>query len=308
MHQFKPTDHLRHPAGADGRMRDSLFWQTVIPEERLCFQTYLYLTAAGNVGLNIALWGGTEEEKFKAYEFVQAEVPATMDLDNFTFDGFSLKKVAFGGPAKVSFHGAKIKTEFEFTGLHDPFSYHSNSDGLPNWMAADRYEQSGRIKGFIEAGGRRIELDRMGHRDHSWGIRSWGMPQHWKWFCAYTPDGSIALNGWFWIARGEYGCAGYVRKDGELSAISHMRPKAGYDPDMSQRRMTVDIHDVAGRVTHLEFERFGNLRLPSGDKLGTIIQEAGCFATIDGQDGSGQFETHWQQAYIDHLKDAGLTA
>ncbi|MES2492830.1 MAG: hypothetical protein V4579_06045 [Pseudomonadota bacterium] len=308
MHQFKPTDHLRHPAGTDGRMRDSLFWQTVIPEERLCFQTYLYLTAAGNVGLNIALWGGTEEEKFKTYEFVQAEVPETMDLDNFSFDGFSLNKVAFGGPAKVTFAGSKIRTEFEFTGLHEPFSYHDNPDGLPNWMAADRYEQSGRIKGFIEAGGRRIELDRMGHRDHSWGIRSWGMPQHWKWFCAYTPDGSITLNGWFWVARGEYGCAGYVVKDGELSAIAHMRPKAGYDPDMSQRRMEVDIHDVAGRVTRLEFERFGNLRLPSGDKLGTIIQEAGCFATIDGHEGSGQFETHWQQSYIDHLKDAGLTA
>jgi len=308
MHQFQPTDHLRHPAGPDGRMRDSLFWQTVIPEERLCFQTYLYLTAAGNVGLNIALWGGTEDEKFKAYEFVQAEVPATMDLDDFSFPGFTLNKVAFGGPAKVSFHGAKIRTEFEFTGLHEPFSYHNNPDGLPSWMAADRYEQSGRIKGFIEAGGRRIELDRMGHRDHSWGLRSWGMPQHWKWFCAYTPDGSIMLNGWFWIARGEYGCAGYVVKDGELSAIAHMRPKAGYDPDMSQRRMEVDIHDVAGRVTRLEFERFGNLRLPSGDKLGTIIQEAGCFATIDGREGSGQFETHWQQSYIDHLKDAGLTA
>lgn len=307
MHQFKPTDHLRHPAGADGRMRDSLFWQTVIPEEKLCFQTYLYLTGEGKAGMNIALWGGDGADRFRAAEFVQGEVPADMDLDNFSFEGFKLGKVEFGGPATVSFTGKKLKVEFVFTGLHAPFSYHDNPDGLPNWMATDRYEQSGRIKGFIEAGDRRIELDRMGHRDHSWGIRSWGMPQHWKWFCAYTPDGSIALNGWFWIARGEYGCAGYVMKDGELSAISHMRPTAQYDPDMSQRRMKVAIHDVAGRVTDLEFERFGNLRLPSNDKLGTIIQEAGCFAKIDGKDGSGQFETHWQQAYIDHLAEAGLT-
>jgi hypothetical protein len=306
MHAFKPTDHLRHPPGPDGRMRDSLFWQTVIAEERLCFQTYLFLTAEGKAGLNIALWGG-EDEKYRCAEFQQGEVPATMDLDDFAFEGFKLGKVAFGGPAKVSFSGRKLKAEFEFTGLHDPFSYRSNPDGLPSWMAADRYEQSGRIKGWIETPDRRIELDRIGHRDHSWGLRSWGMPQHWKWFCAYTPDGAITLNGWFWIARGEYGCAGYVVKEGERSAITHMRPKAGYDADMSQRRMTADIHDAAGRVTHLEFERFGYLRMPSNDKLGTVIQEAGCFAVIDGHQGSGQFETHWQQAYIDHLAESGLT-
>ena len=306
MHAFKPTDHLRHPPGPDGRMRDSLFWQTVIAEERLCFQTYLFLTAEGKAGLNIALWGG-EDEKFRCAEFQQGEIPATMDLDDFAFEGFRLNKVAFGGPAKVAFSGKRLKAEFEFTGLHEPFSYHSNPDGLPSWMAADRYEQSGRIKGWIETPDRRIELDRIGHRDHSWGLRKWGMPQHWKWFCAYTPDGSITLNGWFWIARGEYGCAGYVVKDGELAAITHMRPTADYDPDMSQRRMTVDMHDAAGRTTHLEFERFGNLRMPSNDKLGTVIQEAGCFAVIDGQQGSGQFETHWQQAYIDHLAESGLT-
>ena len=104
MHAFKPTDHLRHPPGPDGRMRDSLFWQTVIAEERLCFQTYLFLTAEGKAGLNIALWGG-EDEKFRCAEFQQGEIPATMDLDDFAFEGFRLNKVAFGGPAKVAFSG-----------------------------------------------------------------------------------------------------------------------------------------------------------------------------------------------------------
>ena len=122
MHAFKPTDHLRHPPGPDGRMRDSLFWQTVIAEERLCFQTYLFLTAEGKAGLNIALWGG-EDEKYRCAEFQQGEVPATMDFDDFAFEGFKLGKVAFGGPAKVSFSGRKLKAEFEFTGLHDPSSH-----------------------------------------------------------------------------------------------------------------------------------------------------------------------------------------
>ena len=61
--------------------------------------------------------------------------------------------------------------------------------------------------------GRRIEWDRMGHRDHSWGVRDWGVPQHWKWFVAYTESGR-AVNGWIWIAKGEWGFAGYTVRDG----------------------------------------------------------------------------------------------
>lgn len=306
MSHFAADDHLRHAPDATGRMRDSLFWQSVIGEESLCFQAYLYLTAAGTAGFNVALWGG-KDEGFRAVDFVQDNIAATMDLDDFRFAGLHLRSSGVGEPVQIDYAGKRVQFSLSFSGLHPPFSYHANPDGLPSWFAMNRYEQTGRITGHIEARGRRIEIDRIGHRDHSWGNRDWGMPQHWKWFVAYTADGSIMLNGWFWIARGEYGCAGYVVRDGKLAAIAHMRPHATYDPDMSQRSLSVEIHDVDRRITPLEMQRFGILKLPSNDKLGTVIQEAGCHAQIAGIAGSGQFETHWQQGYIDHLAEAGLT-
>ncbi|BBZ74822.1 hypothetical protein MANY_01590 [Mycolicibacterium anyangense] len=63
-------------------------------------------------------------------------------------------------------------------------------------------EQTGRLRGHITVGSRRVELDGLGHRDHSWGVRDWAVPQHWKWFVVYTPAG-FAVNGWIWIAKGE---------------------------------------------------------------------------------------------------------
>ena len=76
---------------------------------------------------------------------------------------------------------------------------------------------------------------------------------------------------------------------------------------MGQTRLEARISDVAGGVTELTMERFGIIRLPTGDPLGTVIHEAACTVQIDGIAGAGQFETHWQSAYIDHLAATGST-
>lgn len=305
MVDFHKTDHLRHAPDHTGRMRDSLFWQTTSREHRYGFQAYLYLTAAGQAGFNVVLWG--EEQKPIAADFIEGNIPADMDLDALSLAGLRLSKKGFGEPIQLDYESSRIRASFTFTGLHAPFSYHDNPDGLPAWFALNRYEQSGRIKGFIEAKGRRIELDQMGHRDHSWGNRNWGMPQHWKWFVAYTADGSRMMNGWIWIARGSWGCAGYVVRNGQLAPIRSIRQSADYDPDMSQRRLRAEIVDVAGDSCVVELERFGIVKLPSNDKLGTIIQEAACTANIDGMAAAGQYETHWQKSYIDHLVETDAT-
>jgi hypothetical protein len=305
MTHFEPHDYLRHHADASGRMRDSLFWETIIPEEKLGFQAYLYLTASGKAGFNVCIWGGDEKT---TVDRIEGQIPDTMNLDAFALDGLTLTQSGIGERDLLTYESDRIKLAFDFTGKHEPFSYRANPDGLPAWMAVNRYEQTGWIKGFVEVRGRRITLDRIGHRDHSWGNRNWGMPQHWKWFVAYTPDGGKMLNGWIWIARGEWGFGGYVVQGGVPVAISHIKHHATFDPDMSQRHLDAEIHDVGGGVTHLTLDSYGIVKLPAQDKLGTIIQEAACTATIDGVAGAGQFETHWQQSYLDHLIETKSTA
>lgn len=302
---FTETDHLRHRPDSTGRMRDSLFWQATLAEERLAFQAYLYLTHAGKAGFNVVVWG--EDAKPLVREFAEGTIPDDMDLDDFSFAGLKLRKTGFGEPARVEYESERVKLQFTFTGDHPPFSYRANPDGLPAWMAMNRYEQTGHITGQIEAKGRTIRLDGMGHRDHSWGNRNWGVPQHWKWFCAYTPDGARMVNGWIWIARGEWGYAGYVVRDGQQVAIATIRQHATYREDMSQQSLRAEITDVDGGTCLVELERFGLVKLPGNDKTGTIIMEAGCTGQIDGRTAAGQFETQWQQAYLDALIETGAT-
>jgi hypothetical protein len=294
-----PKDDLRHRAEAGQRMRDSLFWEMIMPDEQIGFQAYLYLTGAGKAGFNVCVWGA--EEKPLVLDLVQGAVADDADLGNFSFEGLRLTQPDPHHSALLRYESKKVKLELSYTALHDPFSYRQNPDGIPPWFAINRIEQTGWIKGFLEFGGRRIEWDRIGHRDHSWGVRNWGAPQHWKWFVAYTRDGRRIVNGWIWIARGEWGFGGYVVCDGELLAISHIKHHAEYDADMSQRRLNAEIFDVRGGSFNLTLERFGLVKLPTNDKLGTIIMEAACTATIDGFDGAGQFETHWSTSYLDHL-------
>jgi hypothetical protein len=172
------------------------------------------------------------------------------------------------------------------------------------WFADNRFEQAGRVRGVLEVAGRRIEFDRTAHRDHSWGTRDWGHPQHWKWLLAHTPSGR-ALNAFIWIAQGEWGFNGYVLRDGAPVAIARIDHHAEYDDGMDQTRLEAEIVDVEGQTTALTLESFGVVRMPHDDPFGTVIIEAACRATIDGEAGGGQFETHWPLRYIDHL--AGKT-
>lgn len=300
---FGPEDDLRHRPTLGARMRDSLFWELVMPEEELGVQVYLYLTDRGRTGYNVSVWGPGPEPV--ALVLDSGTVDDAMDLDDFTFGGLSLTQPELLRTAKVRFRSDTVNLDFEFEALHDAFSYRSNPDGLPSWFAVNRFEQTGHVIGFIEAGGRRIPWDHTGHRDHSWGTRNWGVPHHWKWFVAYTPSGRV-VNGWIWIARGEWGFAGYVLRGGVPVPVHHIEHRAEYEPDMTQRMLRATLVDVEGRSTEVTLESFGVIKLPSNDRFGTEIWEAACGATIDGEPGAGQFETHWPTAYLRHLIESGV--
>jgi hypothetical protein len=280
----------------------------IMPDERLGLQVYLYLTDRGRVGYNVAVWGPEQEPL--ALELGGGVVGPDMDFDDFAFDGLTVSQPQLRRTARVAYASEHVRLQYDFEAVHDAFSYRANPDGLPSWFAANRLEQSGRVAGFLEVPGeggrvRRIDWNgRMGHRDHSWGTRDWGMPHHWKWFVAYTESGR-AVNGWIWIAKGEWGFAGCVVRDGVTIPVSRIEHTADYDDDMTQRRLNAVLVDVTGGRTHVVLERYGLIKLPSNDKAGTEIWESACDATIDGEPGAGQWETHWPTAYLQHMIASG---
>jgi hypothetical protein len=296
--KLNPRDDLRHRPAPGKRMRDSLFWEAIVPEEMLGMQVYLYLTDRGRAGYNVVVWGPETEPL--ALHLGSGRISDSADLDNLSFEGLRLQQQDPLRTCTLTYQRDDVAIEFDFRGVHDAFTYRQNPDGLPVWFAENRMEQTGHVRGSIQVGRRRIALDRIAHRDHSWGVRDWGVPQHWKWFVAYTPS-AVAVNGWIWIARGEWGFGGYVCRDGVATAIRSIDHHADYDDLMRQRHLAATVIDVDGGQTELILDAFGVVELPTHDPLETVIREAACHATIDGEAGAGQFETHWVHSYLEYL-------
>jgi hypothetical protein len=298
---FADTDDLRHRAPAGQRMRDSLFWNLIVPEEQLAMQVYLFVNHRGRSGYNVCVWGGDMEPIVEQH---LGQVSAEADFDDWDDAGLRLRQPEVRHRAELRYDSERIHLEYDFAALHEAFSYRQNPGGLPRWFAQNRFEQAGRVTGVLELDGRRIAFDRLAHRDHSWGPRNWGYPQHWKWLLAHTPSGR-ALNGFIWIAAGEWGFNGYVLRDGRPVAIDRFtRQQADYDARMEHTSLDAEIIDVEGETTTLTLGSFGMVRMPHDDPFGTIIMEAGCRSTIDGEEGGGQFETHWPVHYLEHLAAA----
>lgn len=296
-----PVDDLRHRPVADGGMRDSLFWQVSLPDEKLCLQAYFFCTGSGNAGYNMCLWGAGLAKP--VMHFHMGKVDAANDFSDLAFGALALTQSPDEGSSHLRYDRDGLSVDLRFQALHDAFSYHANDDGLPDWFATNRIEQSGTLAGMIRLGDRQVSLDgRVGHRDHSWGLRDWRVPHHWKWLSAYTPDGATALNAWIWYARGEHGVAGYVARDGEVHPIKGIREKTTYDDGMIQQALSMSIDYGAAAPLALEMETFAHMQFPATEKNPSVITEAGCAATIDGVPAAGQYETQWQGSYYDQLK------
>lgn len=289
-----PADDLRHRPAPGERGRDSLFWQAVLPEEGLAVQLYLTVTGTGKAGFQASVWGERPTVLERGGGLV-----GDADLDDLRLGALRVRQGEPLRTAEVALHGERIDLELAFTGLHDAFSYRDNPDGLPAWFATDRMEQTGRIEGRLRVDGREVLLDGLGHRDHSWGVRDWRAPQHWKWFVASTPSGRV-VNGWIWIAQGEWGFAGYVLRDGRPVPVARIDSAATYADGLQQRSLVATLHDVEGGATAVELDVFGVLALPD-ERTRTVVLEGACRARIDGEAGSGQFETEWPAEYLAQL-------
>ncbi|WIB64721.1 hypothetical protein [Curtobacterium sp. MCBD17_040] len=292
-----PTDDLRHRPAPGARMRDSVFYQTVLPEERLAVQVYLFVTGTGAAGYNVAVWGDAAPT---VREFGGGRVAEAMDLDDFTVGGLTVRHRDPLRTADVVVRTDRVELDLTFTALHEAFSFRDAPDGLPSWFAEDRIEQTGAVRGHVRADDHAFELGPIGHRDHSWGLRDWRAPQHWKWLVAYTPSGR-AVNGWTWIAAGRWGFAGYVLRDGRPVPVSRIEDDTTYGAGYEQRRLHAVLHDVEGGTTTLDLDVFAVLHLPD-ERTGTTVLEGGCVARIDGERGAGQFEVEWPTDYFAHLR------
>lgn len=142
-----------------------------------------------------------------------------------------------------------------FEAFTPPFDYAAHGAELASTMTTAHFEQSCRVTGWTELRGQRLEIDGLGQRDKSWGVRVWPDIDGWDWICAQLgTDLSFNL-----MRTREKGAAfdnGFVFHDGRNLAIREAelrytwgsRPHAPATADLELVDESGARHRLAARI------------------------------------------------------------
>ncbi len=296
---FRPEDDLLHDehSAVGPFARESLLITAPIPDEQLLIFVYLWREGGSRWGRFLFI-AGTD---MSSPEYLTSEAEGKYTGDNlrdFEVSGLHWRQPDPLKVAEVSFADAQCELELRFEGLHAPFSWHDNSDGCPDWVAVDRYEQSGRTSGRLVLRGREIVIDGVGHRDHSWGSRNWNYLQHWKWMNAASHDGTTSLHCMLMNVKGDIHLNGYTNRGGVVSPIVTGWAKADLDERMTHRLVTGEFVDETGATMTLQSHFAAGWSMPIQH---LVLNEIGMSATLDGKPATAHVELGWPTDYVKAL-------
>jgi hypothetical protein len=184
-----------------------------------------------------------------------------------------------------SFTGRKarqsyVEFSFKFEGINKMFDYRECVRGTQSEMTAEavtseHVEQFGRLRGRLSTGITELDINALGERDHSWGIRDWNAPKLWIWMTAqFGEDCAFNLTKLV-MDSGEID-AGFVYLDGRNRAIGKASVQTDYFATGGPKGFRVTL-----------FERWGAWHAASGNTARTAELP---FATGDGRAVSVMYE------------------
>lgn len=297
--RFTPADDLLHDdvSSSGPHARESLLITAPIPEEELLVFLYLWREGGTKWGRFVFV-GGPDMDAPVFLSHVEDGEYTGDDLRDFSVSGLAWRQPEPLRTAEVSFRDPGCELELRFEGVHEPFSWHDNPGGCPDWVAHDRYEQSGLTSATLVLGERRIAFTGVGHRDHSWGTRNWDMLQHWKWCNATTPDGSSSLHAMIMFVKGEVLVNGYLNRDGVVCPLVSAVVSAELDDAMYHRAISGRFVDEGGREMTLEATYAAGWSMPIRH---LVLNEIGMSALLDGRPATAHVELGWPAAYVHAL-------
>lgn len=289
----------RHRLGDEAFARESIPYLVTLPEEEIAFFTYSWVNRESMAGAILVVFGPGVGPTPVQIRLPDRPVPADMDFSDWRIDGFTMRQDLKFGVADISWQSEDASVEFRFEAYHPPYAYGSHADGCPRYCAINRIEQSGRVVGRLTLGGREINFDTTGHRDHSWGTRDWQAMQHYKWFQGQAgPD--VSVHFWDLQALGRSELRGYVFKDGLMAEVTGVDIDWRHGPDYLHTGYDCVVHDEAGRRTDISVEVFAHYALIPDPSL--VLNEGAGRAVIDGKPGVGWLEVAWPTGYLDHIR------
>ncbi len=294
-----PAHDNRHSLGSDSRARESLVYLIQVPEERIGGFVYTWVTGGGLAGAAVCLFGpGIGDNPL----FDRCDGIAVADDADFTDWRIGGLHLELGEPllsARLSFAGRDMAIDYEFEATDPAYAYSTNANGCPPWIADDRFEQQGRIRGRLRIGDREVAFDGFSQRDHSWGTRDWGVNQHWKWVHAQAGD-DLGLHFWQLESLGRTHLYGYVHSDGRIAQVTSVDVDMSIDDELQQKALRAIVQDAAGRSTAVSAEAYAVFPMQVDPMVS--LYEAPLIVDIDGKAGIGWCETLWTSALIEYMR------
>ncbi len=292
-----PVNDSRHSLRDLPLERESIPYVVSLPEVGVAAFIYTWVTKDSLAGSALVGFGPALDQPV-AEKVDGIEVPREMNFDDWSVGPVSLKQDLKLQNAEIASHCDRMSFECKFEALHPAYAYSSHPGGCPDWAATDRLEQAGTLVGTLTIDGKRYEVNTTCARDHSWGTRDWGVPQHWKWL--HAQSGDTCVHFWQIQARGRIDLRGYISKDGVMAEVTSVDVDFTVDDNYHQKTVAATVRDTAGRSVEVLGEYFAVL--PFHPEPSCTLNEGAMSCTVDGQPGRGWTEMMWPTGYIEYLR------
>lgn len=294
---------FRHELEEDELQRESIAYMFQLPDDGIAGYLYTWVNGQGRAGSAVYVYGPAVGDVPIELLTNGVQKSATDDFDEWTVGPLRVQQTdseTMIGTAR----DPRIEVDYKFVATHPAYIYSSHPDGSPDFIAKDRFEQSGRISGEIRFDGKVIPFDGMGHRDHSWGTRHWGIAQHWKW-CETQAGPDLAVHFMEIQVMGNRMLRGYVWRDGQMGEITEVDVTYDFDEDFWHTSAVAIATDELGRTTTMKGDVFAKYIMTPHPM--STNHEGSMRLEIEGVPGVGHLEMQWQKPYLDYIKEQPYT-
>lgn len=292
-----PVNDGRHRLGDRPLERESIPYVIALPEHGIAAFVYTWVTRDNVAGSALAAFGPGigEAPVFEAVDGVP--MGPEKNFDDWQVGNLHLSQDLRMKTARFKVSTARATIEAAYEAVQPAYAYSFHPDGCPSFAATDRLEQAGRVRGTITVDGRSATFDTFCARDHSWGVRDWAQPQHWKWLHAY--NAGTQLHFWQIAIGGRTELRGYLNRDGVLAEVVDLDVSFTTDARYHQKTIAATLTDSAGRRAKVEGAYFATIVMPPVPTCSLVEGAMRC--TIDGEAAVGWSEFMWPTDYLAYM-------
>jgi hypothetical protein len=189
-----------------------------------------------------------------------------------------------------------VSFALDFTAMNNVYDYRESVSGdkekMAQAVASEHTEQYGKVLGKLNVGTRVYDINGLGERDHSWGVRDWNAPRMWVWITCQFDEGYAFNLTKLFMDKGEVD-AGFIHIDGKNVPIMRADIVTEYNRDNSPNTVYMALHDKDGDVHGVKAVVKHKATMPFASRDGKVVSHMHeCLAkfTLDDDVGFGIVE------------------